>query len=382
MAPARWARVWDNRALLLRIARRHGADAEDAEDAVQEAMLRAAEHPEIAEDRLRAWLVAVTTRLCMDGHRSRSREVRRWQRMTARAEVQQAGQHLEDEVCERSEAAWVASMATEVLPPRQAQALLLTAEGCDVQQVANRLGVRYRAAESLLARARRTVRIAVTTGLGVLVWAWRTCVPAASNPAPTALASATAATMVVVAAAIPAVLPQPQRPSQPPTLPPAVMPVTPNPSPANDIIVNPSHEPAREPTSGRTGPTPRHPLPELPGLPLVEPVPPALSRVGPLTPPPLPELSAVPPLVEPAPPPLGRAGPVTPQPVPELSEPNPPIEPTPVPELDVPALPVTPEELPDGDVDLIRKGDTQEGGSDSSADLQAERASPGASRVA
>ncbi len=342
MAPARWARVWDNRALLLRVARRHGADLEDAEDAVQEAMLRAAEHPEIAEDRLRAWLVAVTTRLCMDGHRSRTREVRRWQRISARAEVQQAGQQLEDEVCERSEAAWVASMASELLPPRQAQALLLTAEGCDVQQVANRLGVRYRAAESLLARARRTVRTAVTTGLGVLVLAWRTCVPAASNPAPIALASATAATMVVVAAAIPAMLPGHQRPSQPPTLPPAVMPVIPTPAPTSDIIGNPSRGPAHKPTSGRTGPTPRQSLPKLPGLPLVAPAPPALDRVGPVTPPPLPELTAVPPLVERVPPPLGRAGPVTPQRLPELPKPNPPIEPAPVPELGLPALPIAP----------------------------------------
>lgn len=348
MAPARWARVWDSRALLLRVARRHGADVEDAEDAAQEAMLRAAEHPEIAEDRLQAWLVAVTIRLCMDGHRCRSREFRRWQRMSARARVQQPGQHFEDEVCERSEAAWVASMATELLPPRQAQALLLTAEGCDVQQVASQLGVRYRAAESLLARARRTVRTAVTASLGVLVWAWRTCVPAASNPAPAALASATAATMVVVATAIPAVLPQPQRPSQPPILPPAVMPVIPNPTPTSDIIVNPSRGLARKPTSGRAGPTPRQPLPELPGLQLVEPAPPPLGRVGLLTPQPLPELPAVPPLVEPVPPlpPLGRGGHVTPLPMPELPVPNPPIEPAPVPDLDLPALPMAPGGLP------------------------------------
>ncbi|MGH3903552.1 MAG: sigma-70 family RNA polymerase sigma factor [Pseudonocardiaceae bacterium] len=367
LAPARWARVWDSRALLLTVARRHGADAEDAEDAVQEAMLRAAEHPEIAEDRLRAWLVAVTIRLCMDGHRSRSREFRRWQRISARAEVQQAGQHLEDEVCERSEAAWVASMATELLPPRQAQALQLTAEGCDVQQVANQLGVRYRAAESLLARARRTVRTAVTASLGVLVLAWRTCMPTASNPIPAALASATAATMMIVA--IPTVLLQPEQPSKPPALPPAVMPLIPNPDQASDSTLTPSPGPARKPTRGSTGPVPRHALPELPQLPVlprVAPAPPSLGRVGPLTPQPLPELPAVPPLVEPVPPPLGRGGSVTPQPMPEVPEPNPPIEPTPLPELDLPALPMTPGGLPGGDIDdLTYKGDTQEGDSSS-----------------
>src|ERR1051326_4412679 len=134
LAPARWARLWATRALLLRVARRHGADAEDAEDAVQEAMLRAAEHPEIPEERLQSWLVAVTIRLCMDGHRRRAREARRWQRASAQAAVQQHGQHVEDEACERSEAAWVATLAAEILPPRQVQALRLSAAGCDVQQ--------------------------------------------------------------------------------------------------------------------------------------------------------------------------------------------------------------------------------------------------------
>ncbi|MCA1671829.1 MAG: sigma-70 family RNA polymerase sigma factor, partial [Actinobacteria bacterium] len=207
LTPTRWARVWSTRGLLLRVARGRGAGVEDAEDAVQEAMLRAAEHPEIPEERLQVWLVAVTIRLCMDGHRRRAREARRWQRASAYAAVQQSGQHLEDEACERSEAVWVASLAAEILPPRQVQALRLTAAGCDVQQVASQLGVRYRAAESLLARARRTVRIAATAGLGVLAWAWRAHMPTAANPIPMALASATATTMMVVA--IPTVLPGP-----------------------------------------------------------------------------------------------------------------------------------------------------------------------------
>ena len=77
VAPARWARMWASRDLLLRVARRNGADPEDAEDTAQEAMLRAAEHPEIPDERLQAWLVAVTLRLCMDGHRRRIREARR-----------------------------------------------------------------------------------------------------------------------------------------------------------------------------------------------------------------------------------------------------------------------------------------------------------------
>ncbi|MCA1673937.1 MAG: hypothetical protein LC799_17630 [Actinobacteria bacterium] len=59
----------------------------------------------------------------------------------------------------------MASLASEVLPPRQIQALWLTAAGYDVQQVANHLGVHYRAAESLLARARRTLRALLLANL-------------------------------------------------------------------------------------------------------------------------------------------------------------------------------------------------------------------------
>jgi RNA polymerase sigma factor (sigma-70 family) len=166
MRRARWLRAWGSRALLLRVARRHGVSREDAEDVVQEAVLRAVEHPEIPDEQLRAWLVVVTTRLCLDEHRRRVREVKRWERQSAHAMVQQPGQYLEDEVCDRSEADWVTSLAAELLPSRQAQALRLAAAGCDVQQVASQLGVRYRAAESLVARGRRTLRTAVSAGLG------------------------------------------------------------------------------------------------------------------------------------------------------------------------------------------------------------------------
>jgi RNA polymerase sigma factor (sigma-70 family) len=154
----RWVQSWASRQLLIRVARRCGSSAEDAEDAVHEAMLRAAEHPDVAEDRLQAWLCSVTVRLCLDGHRRKAAEARRLGRASARAEIHQPGQGLEDEVCHRAEAAWIVSLAPELLPPRQVQALSLAAEGCTVQQIASHLGVRYGAAESLLARARRTLR--------------------------------------------------------------------------------------------------------------------------------------------------------------------------------------------------------------------------------
>jgi RNA polymerase sigma factor (sigma-70 family) len=166
MLSARWMEIWASRRLLMAVARRCGCPAEDAEDVVQEAMLRAAEHPEIGTDHLRGWLCAVTQRLCMDGHRRRAAEARRWERTSVQAVVQLPGQYFEEDVCERSEAAWMASLAFEVLPARQIHALWLTAAGYDVAQVATHLGVRYRAAESLLARGRRTLRTVLLGSLG------------------------------------------------------------------------------------------------------------------------------------------------------------------------------------------------------------------------
>lgn len=216
----RWNRIWGYRTLLLWVARRHGSDADGAEDVVQEAMLRAADHPEIADERLQAWLVRVTIRLCMDGHRRRTQEASGWQRSAASAVSQEPGP--EDEVCERLEAAWVASVAADVLPQRQAEALRLAAAGHDVHQVARELGVGYRAAESLLARARRNLRIALPVGFGALAWVLRAPLHKVGDSVSVGLAataSTTAVVVVVVMMMIPLVSPpvdQPASPSSPP----------------------------------------------------------------------------------------------------------------------------------------------------------------------
>lgn len=175
-------------------------------------MLRAAQHGEVADDRLQAWLVAVTWRLCLDDHRRRANETARWKRVSGQAAIERT---LEEEVCDRSEAAWVSAVVAELLPPRQVRALRLAAAGCDVAQVATRLGVRYRAAESLLARARRTIRTAIGAAVGVAVWTRRSQLPAVTgNAVALGLASVASATFVMI---IPPVVstPEPARLSPP-----------------------------------------------------------------------------------------------------------------------------------------------------------------------
>lgn len=160
-------------------------------------MLRAGEHPEIDDDRLGAWLVTVTKRLCADRCRQQAREARRCARVAASTLTEPTEQQVEDDVCHRAEAAWVAARADELLPARQVQALRLTAAGCDVQQVAGRLGVGPRAAESLLARARRTLRAVLAAGLGLVGWMCRP-LGTASGSGPVALASSASCVAVAV----------------------------------------------------------------------------------------------------------------------------------------------------------------------------------------
>ncbi|MEU0244930.1 sigma-70 family RNA polymerase sigma factor [Streptomyces sp. NPDC006235] len=169
-ADERWRRMWSHREHLLKVARRRSMSAEDAEDAVHEAMLRAAERPDLDEERLAAWLTTVTMRLCVDRYRqvNREAEVRTSPTLIAPGPVP-----VEEAVCDRAEAKWLAVRSGE-LPARQAEALRLKSEDLDVGQVAVRMGLSYRTVESLLARARRTLRqsLAATLGFALFLIGW------------------------------------------------------------------------------------------------------------------------------------------------------------------------------------------------------------------
>ncbi|MFF0287064.1 sigma-70 family RNA polymerase sigma factor [Streptomyces sp. NPDC005262] len=167
-ADDRWQRMWGHREQLLKVARRRSMSPEDAEDAVQEAMLRAAERPDLDDERLGAWLTTVTVRLCVDRYRQANREAEVHRSPTL---VMPGPAPVEDAVCDRAEARWLAVRSGE-LPARQAEALRLKSEDLDVGQVAVRMGLSYRTVESLLARARRTLRnsLAGTFGFALFLW--------------------------------------------------------------------------------------------------------------------------------------------------------------------------------------------------------------------
>jgi RNA polymerase sigma factor (sigma-70 family) len=152
------------------VARRRSASPEDAEDAVHEAMVRAMERPELDDERLGGWLTTVTMRLCVDRHRQVVRE----EEVHRRAARGLPGYvTVEDPVCDRAEARWLTRRGREELPGRQAEALGLRAEGLELGQIAQRMGLSYRAVQSLLARSRKTLRGVLASTLAVLLWPWR-----------------------------------------------------------------------------------------------------------------------------------------------------------------------------------------------------------------
>ncbi|MGW1801855.1 sigma-70 family RNA polymerase sigma factor [Streptomyces sp. NPDC001984] len=195
----RWQRMWSHREQLLKVARRRSMSPEDAEDAVHEAMLRAAERPDLDDERLGAWLTTVTIRLCVDRYRqvNREAEVHRSPTLTAPGPVP-----VEEAVCDRAEARWLAVRSGE-LPARQAEALRLKSEGLDVGQVAVRMGLSYRTVESLLARARRTLRNSLAGTLGLALFLWGRGKLRAGGHTQAVAVTSTAATLVVAGFVLP-----------------------------------------------------------------------------------------------------------------------------------------------------------------------------------
>ncbi|WP_246203368.1 sigma-70 family RNA polymerase sigma factor [Streptomyces tailanensis] len=195
----RWQRMWSHREQLLKVARRRSMSPEDAEDAVHEAMLRAAERPDLDDERLGAWLTTVTMRLCVDRYRqvNREAEVRTSPTLIAPGPVP-----VDEAVCDRAEAKWLAVRSGE-LPARQAEALWLKSEDLDVGQVAVKMGLSYRTVESLLARARRTLRASLAGTLGVVLFLLGRGRPRGGGKAQVVAVASTATTLAVAGFVLP-----------------------------------------------------------------------------------------------------------------------------------------------------------------------------------
>ncbi len=245
----------------------------DAEDAVQETLLRAAiNHGDLDQDRISGWLTAVTIRLCVDSHRQRERESRHW----GRAPGDPSPRTVDEEVCERDWASWAASHIDR-LPPRQRAALLLKADGHDTGTVARRLGVSPSSAESLLARARHTLRSVLLPAVVAVAALWHVVARLTVRKAALVASGASAAVLTGL------VLIQGGPSHQPPT---AASPVAPVHTPSRSTspsgpagtgsrlgeVTPPDTTTSATPQpAGSTSPTPS--VPDLPSLPLLTPTP-------------------------------------------------------------------------------------------------------------
>lgn len=141
---------------IVTLARRMLKDEAEADDIAQEALLRlwrAGETLELGPHGLRPWLRRVTSNLCLDRIRSTRRTVVT-DEVPEVAEPPTQEQGLEDQDLARR-----VGEAMNALPERQRRALtLFHHEGLSQAEVAEVLGVSDEAVESLLARARRTLR--------------------------------------------------------------------------------------------------------------------------------------------------------------------------------------------------------------------------------
>ncbi|MEU1482506.1 sigma-70 family RNA polymerase sigma factor [Streptomyces sp. NPDC005752] len=198
----RWELIWSHRDELLEIAHSRSSSADEAEDAVQEAMIRAVEDPDVHYGRVRSWLRTATVRACAERHRQIARD-RELSRSLSAAPVEPFP--VEERACDRAEAEWLADRSAELLPARQAQALRLQAQDLDVGQVARTMGLSYRATESLLARARRSLRdvLAGSLTLAATVWMCARRFPRTGVTQSAGVTSA-AVTLAVAGAVLPA----------------------------------------------------------------------------------------------------------------------------------------------------------------------------------
>ncbi len=139
---------------LQRYAARRLGDLHEAEELVQEALLRACGQGLATEDALAAWCHVVTSRLVLDRLRTRGRTV-------AVPQVPEGDRRQRDtaDIVVAKDEARTALDALDALPPRQAAILWAReVEGSSYAELGARFGMTDPAVRSLLMRARRALR--------------------------------------------------------------------------------------------------------------------------------------------------------------------------------------------------------------------------------
>jgi RNA polymerase sigma-70 factor, ECF subfamily len=145
---------------LWRIAWRLLRDGAEAEDVVQDALIRlwkVAPKWQVGKAKIETWLYQVATNLCFD----RLRKAGRFLEESAAPEPQDPGPLPDADLVSTSVRARI-DVAMALLPDRQRTAIILTHyESLPAKAAGEILGVSVDALESLLARGRKALRIAL-----------------------------------------------------------------------------------------------------------------------------------------------------------------------------------------------------------------------------
>jgi RNA polymerase sigma-70 factor (ECF subfamily) len=149
----RWLLAAGHRDRLVRLAASRLGSRADAEDCVQEALIRAVTHPGLDESRMGAILTAIALRLCVDLQRAAARQRRLAARTAAREVPAGAADDLAGGVCERAAGRWLLGRVA-ALGPRERQVMLARAAGLTTREAAGALGISRKSAESAFTRAR------------------------------------------------------------------------------------------------------------------------------------------------------------------------------------------------------------------------------------
>jgi RNA polymerase sigma-70 factor (ECF subfamily) len=162
-----WESIAAHRERLLRLARRRCATPDDAEDVVQEALIRCATFEGLDEERLGPFLTSVTVRLCADSYRAAEQATRAVRRLACDDDVVPSP---EDAVCDAAGEAALATLLAR-LPEQQRAVLVDRARGISLPDICRRRAMTYKAAESALGRARVAMRLALKSGVAALTGA-------------------------------------------------------------------------------------------------------------------------------------------------------------------------------------------------------------------
>ena len=149
--------------VMLGLARRILGNAADAEDVVQEAMLRVWTHAPRWQPLalLRTWLTRVVVNLCLDRKRRAP-----WVALEAAGEIVDPALSA-SEKAERDERERLVAAAIAELPARQRAAIMLTyGDGMSNAQVAEILDTSVSAVETLLIRGKQNLRARLSRMIG------------------------------------------------------------------------------------------------------------------------------------------------------------------------------------------------------------------------